>query len=82
MTVLFWSDSKSNGSRYFSRNLTCDFGRLRTDPHHVQPGLLNFGVQVAKHAGLAGAARGKIRGVEIQDNRSGAQQLSERSISP
>jgi hypothetical protein len=48
----------------------------------MQASLLNVGVQVAQHAGLPGAARGKIRRVEVEDNRTGAQQLGERSIGP
>ena len=42
----------------------------------------DFGLQVAQRAGLAGAAEGEIRRVEIQDGGARAQKIGQRPIRP
>jgi hypothetical protein len=54
--------------------------RLRTDADHPHAGSLNLGVQVAEFAGLAGATRREIGGVEVEDDRARAQQFGQRSV--
>ena len=82
MTVFCSIRQQNEGQLVLAPNLAWDSGALRADADDPQPGPLDLRVQVAQHAGLAGASGGEIRGVEVQDDGAGAQEFGQRSILP